>query len=57
MLELTVEQCKELEDRVLKKLAERYPPETAGLAAAVCNIAVPAVICTIREYERMTQEK
>lgn len=56
MLELTAEQCKELEQRVLVKLGKVYPEETAGLANAACKIVVPAIICTLREYEQMKQQ-
>lgn len=57
MLELTTEQCKELEARVTAKLEKMYPEDTAGLVQTICKIAIPVAICTIREYEQMKEEK
>ena len=55
MLELTSEQCKELERRVLEKLKEMYPED--NLASTLRKVMVPAIICTLQEYSRMSEEK
>lgn len=57
MSEFTAEQYKELEDRVFAKLEKMYPGDTSGLVQTICKLAVPAAICTIREYEQMRGEK
>lgn len=57
MLELTIEQCQELERRAKEKAAQAFgknnPPE---LTEIIAQIAVTSVIITIREYERMKQQ-
>lgn len=56
MLELTSEQCKELESRIMAQLEKIYPEDTAGLVQTICKITVSVTIRTIREYERMMQQ-
>lgn len=54
MLELTNEQCNELNQRVVKKLSEMFRDDDTHVQEAIARMAVPAVILTIREYEAMT---
>lgn len=58
MLELTNEQCKELEHRTIVKLREMFSAQAGpDVSLALCEAVVPAVICTLREYVRMSEEK
>lgn len=58
MLELTHEECRELERRVGKNFGF---PKSAGteesLSSVVARVATRATISTIREYEKMLAEK
>ena len=49
MIELTAEECKELEKRVANRFSSDFSQLSASLTARI-------VITTIREYERMKQE-
>lgn len=57
MLELTHDQCKELQKRTEEKIREMFSdnPKTE-LARVIAELAVISTICTIREYERMQQQ-
>lgn len=58
MLELTSEQCKELEQRTIKKLREMFSVQSGSdVSLALCETVVPAVICTLQEYAQMSKEK
>lgn len=54
MVELTLEQCSELEKRSAEKLG--LDPNDA-FADIISKISIRATITTIREYERMQTEK
>lgn len=54
MLELTNEQCKELERRVMTALQDKLSQTPhQELDLAISQIAITATITTIREYEKM----
>ncbi len=55
MLELTKDQAKELERRILEKLEKMYPEE--NLTSTLCKVMVPVIICTLNEYARMSEGK
>ena len=55
MLELTTDQCLELERRVREKLSGSFDGPNPEIQEAIAKAAVPAVIATMREYERMKQ--
>ena len=58
MLELTKEECLELEKRVAEKLHASLPDEgnaAQGLYEILSQMASRATIMTIREYERMKE--
>lgn len=56
MLELTKEQCIELEKRVREKLKGAFDGPNPDVQEAIAQMAVTAVIATMREYERMIEE-
>lgn len=56
MLELTKEQCLDLEKRVIEKLKGSFDGPNPEIQEAVAQMAVVAVIATMREYERMNLE-
>lgn len=54
MLELTKEECMELEKRVHEKLCRNLDDSgSASLYSTISKVAILATISTIREYERM----
>lgn len=54
MLELTKEECMELEKRVHDKLCSNLDDSGfASLYSTISKVAILATISTIREYERM----
>lgn len=56
MLELTNEQCFELQHRTEAKLLEMFAAQDGKeIQLAACKMVIPAIICTLREYERMKQ--
>lgn len=56
MLELTSEQCSELQRRTEAKLQEMFAEQDGNeIQLAACKMVIPAIICTLREYERMQQ--
>lgn len=57
MLELTKEQCLELEERVREKLKGSFTGPNPEIQEAIAQMAVTAVIATIREYEKMKDQK
>lgn len=58
MLELTHEECRELERRVAKSMVFLTSAGTEdSLASVVARVATRATISTIREYEKMLAEK
>lgn len=61
MLELTKEECLELEERVAKKIHSSFPDSNDDskqkLYEIVSRMASRATIITIREYEKMKSEK
>lgn len=57
MLELTQEQIQELQKRVEDKLTGAFEGDHPGIRETISKMVVPAVILTIREYEKMTQQK
>lgn len=61
MLELTKEECLELEKRVTEKIHQSFPEETQDgnqrLYEIICRMASRATIMTIREYERLQAAK
>lgn len=57
MLELTQEQIQELQKRVEDKLTGAFEGGHSGIQETISKMVVPAVILTIREYEKMTQQK
>ncbi len=61
MLELTKEECLELEERVAQKVHSSFPDScddnTQKLYEVICRMASRATITTIREYEKMQVEK
>lgn len=55
MLELTREECLELQKRVVDKM---YPADSdKEISRSMALIAAKATIATIREYERMKLQK
>ena len=56
MLELTKEQCLELEKRVRENLKGSFDGPYPELQEAIAQMAVTAVITTMREYEKMKLE-
>lgn len=58
MAELTNDQCKELERRSIVKLQEMFAGnDDLAMSLELCKTVVPAIICTLNEYVRMTEEK
>lgn len=60
MLELTKEECMELERRVVEKLHSALPDSDSSmqrLYETISHMASRAAIMTIREYERLQVEK
>lgn len=59
MLELTKEECLELEDRVTSKMysALQKGDKDPSFYETILRVASRATITTIREYERMQAEK
>ena len=57
MLELTQEQIQELQKRVEDKLTGAFEGNQTAIQEIIAKMVVPAVILTIREYEKMTQQK
>lgn len=58
VLELTNDQCKELERRANSKLQDMFAEQSdSGISLELCKAVVPAIICTLREYVRMSEEK
>lgn len=58
MLELTKEECLELEKRVAEKLHSSFPDEGGAsqkMYEVLSRMASRAAIMTIREYERMKE--
>lgn len=56
MIELTNDQCKELERRTEAKLQEMLGGTDAELKLSLCKMVIPAIICTLREYDRMKED-
>ena len=54
MLELPKEQCLDLEKRVIEKLKGSFDGPNPDVQEAIAQMAVTAVIATMREYERMS---
>jgi len=57
MLELTNEQCHDLENRVVEQLQAMFAGKDADTNLALCKAVIPAVICTLNEYARMQGQK
>lgn len=61
MLELTKEECMDLEKRVAQKIHSSFPDASDDgqqkLFEVICRMASRAAITTIREYEKMQAEK
>ena len=57
MLELTQEQIQELQKRVENKLTGAFEGNQTAIQEIIAKMVVPAVILTIREYEKMTQQQ
>lgn len=59
MLELTKEECLELERRVTEQVHQASESEGAkpDLYEVICRVAARATVMTIREYERMKQDQ
>lgn len=56
MLELTNEQCFELQRRTEAKLQEMFAEQDGKeIQLAACKMVIPAIICTLREYDRIKQ--
>ena len=54
---LTNEQCKELERRTTERLQKMFAEQDGKeIQLAVCKMVVPAVICTLMEYEQLDQK-
>ena len=56
MIELTKDQCIELEKLVREKLKGAFDGPKPDVQEAIAQMAVTAVIATMREYERMIEE-
>lgn len=57
MAELTNEQCRELERRVNSSLQDIFGSADSELRLSLCKMVVPAVICTLQEYEKMKAQR
>lgn len=57
MADLTKEQCRELEHRVVEKMQDMFGGDNSGLRLSLCKLLVPTVICTLQEYERMKAQQ
>lgn len=57
MLELTNEQCHDLENRVVTQLQAMFAGKDADANLALCKAVIPAVICTLNKYVRIQGQK
>lgn len=57
MVQLTNEQCHDLEKRVTAKLQDMFAGKDADVNLELCKAVIPAIICTLNEYVRMQESK
>ncbi len=57
MIQLTNEQCHELENRVAAKLQDMFAGKDADANLELCKAVIPAIICTLNEYAQMQEQK
>lgn len=57
MIQLTNEQCHELENRVAEKLQDMFAGKDADVNLELCKAVIPAIICTLNEYAQMQDQK
>lgn len=57
MIQLTNEQCHELENRVAAKLQDMFTGKDADANLELCKAVIPAIICTLNEYAQMQEQK
>lgn len=57
VIQLTNDQCHDLENRVVAKLQDMFAGKGADVNLELCKAVIPAIICTLNEYAQMQEQK